>query len=77
MENKKTRVPKENPSPSPTLGIPKVLRNIHLEKASEVCPVKLQFSLKKFLKNYAGAKGISGWIRETVIRRLEEEARLE
>lgn len=68
-----SRQPKENRAETHGLGIPSVLKNIRLEKASEVCPVKLQFSLKKFLKKYAGAQGVSGWVREVIIEKLTRE----
>jgi hypothetical protein len=54
-------------------GIPTVLENLRYEKISEVVPVKMQLSLKLCLKRVAGSKGVSGWIREVIIEKLERE----
>jgi len=60
-----------NRSERPSFGIPKVLRNIHYEKISEVVPVKVQLSLKNCLKQLAGNQGVSTWIRELILEKLE------
>ena len=70
MVKQNNKDPEGKPSQIVSLGIPQLLRKIRIEKATEPCPVKLQLSLKNFLKKHAGAQGVSGWIRETVIEKL-------
>jgi len=68
------REPKENRSETPHVGILKVLKAVHYEKVSETIPVKVQLSVKKYLKQVAKEEGVSAWIREAIIMRLQKEA---
>ena len=54
-------------------GIPKLLAAIRHEKITEVVPVKLQASLKLFLKHHA-EPSVSTWIRRLILTELRREA---
>lgn len=70
---KTRRKPRGKPSKNIGSGIPGVLNAIRCEKISETIPVKVQFSLKRFLKQNAGKQGVSAWVREAIILRIREE----
>jgi len=55
--------------------IPRVLETLHHEKVSEVIPVKVQLSLKNCLVRIAAGQGVSTWIRQVIIEKLERLAR--
>lgn len=64
--------PRVNPPKTHLKGIPEVLTSIHLEKASEVIPVKIQFSLKNYLQQHK--RPVSAFVRTAIIEKLEQEA---
>ena len=64
--------PRPNPSKTHLEGIPEVLANIHLEKATEVIPVKIQLSLKNYLIEHK--LPVSTFTRTAIIEKLEREA---
>lgn len=70
-DKKQSNSPRQKPSESHTQGIPELFAAIRYEKINEVVPVKLQFSLKKYIKQVAGKKGASAWIREVILEKLE------
>ena len=55
------------------LGIPKVLNQIRHEKITEVVPVKVQASLKLFLRHHAEPT-VSAWVRQLILTELRREA---
>lgn len=72
---KKDRTPRAKPSKNPGLGIPEVFAAIRYEKINEVVPVKLQLSLKKYIKQHARKEGVSAWIRTAILEKLERMAK--
>jgi len=73
MANKKTREPKQNRSDRVNLA--RALEALHREKITDVVPVKVPSSLKNCLIRIAGRRGVSTWIRQAIIEKLERLAR--
>lgn len=71
----KHKTPRGKRSKTPGLGIPRVLAAIRHEKINEVVPVRLQLSLKNYIKRQARKEGVSAWIRAAVIEKLILEER--
>jgi hypothetical protein len=64
--------PRAKGSETPTLGIPKLLATLHLEKRTEPLPSKVELSLKTFLKQHVPS--VSSFIHDAIIEKLEREA---
>ena len=72
-------VKSKSPTPMKTsenhkLGIPDILNQIRHEKISETVPVKLPYSLKKYLQETK--PNVSAWVRHAILEELRREASL-
>lgn len=67
---KSSKEPRPKTSKNEDCGIPRVLEAIHYEKVSETIPVKVHLSVKRCLKRIAGKQGVSTWVREAILEKL-------
>ena len=72
MSPKSKQEPRGKQPKNPRQGIPRLLAAIKHEKISEVIPVKVQLSLKNYLKSVKPS--VSSWVRDAILEKLRREA---